>query len=267
MTVGRSVDRGLVGARVVSSTGGAGGYAELASVPAADHLGSGWAGDERRGRSACGRADRCPAARSGRIRPGERVLVEAAAGGVGSLLVQLAKRAGATVIAAAGGARKLEFACALGADVAVDYRRPSWTSEVGAAISPAGVDVVFDGVAARSPARPSSCSRGAAVFQHLAWRRAARGDQRPRAHRPRCDACAPGCRRGRRAGTPQRASPLLGCRRSASTRGRPAGAAGERRRGPSRDRGSGHHRQDSAHAVRTQHPGALRSLASNSPRK
>lgn len=80
------------------------------------------------------------------IRPGERVLVEAAAGGVGSLLVQLAKRAGATVIAAAGGARKLELACALGADVAVDYRRPSWTSEVGAAISPAGVDVVFDGV-------------------------------------------------------------------------------------------------------------------------
>lgn len=147
VTVGRSIDRGLVGARVVSSTGGAGGYAELASVPAAGVIPvpDGLAMSDAVALLADGRTAVRLLDQVG-IRPGERVLVEAAAGGVGSLLVQLAKRAGATVIAAAGGARKLELACALGADVAVDYRRPSWTSEVGAAISPAGVDVVFDGV-------------------------------------------------------------------------------------------------------------------------
>ena len=54
------------------------------------------------------------------IEPGATVLVEAAAGGVGSLLVQLAKRAGAFVIAAAGDEHKLEVPRSLGADVAAD---------------------------------------------------------------------------------------------------------------------------------------------------
>jgi len=80
------------------------------------------------------------------IRPGDTVLVEAAAGGVGSLLVQLAKRAGARVVAAAGGERKLAVAHALGADITVDYRVPSWTEEVRSAIGDSAVDVVFDGV-------------------------------------------------------------------------------------------------------------------------
>jgi NADPH2:quinone reductase len=75
-----------------------------------------------------------------RIRPGETVLVEAAAGGVGSLLVQLAAGAGARVIAAAGGQRKLALARELGAAVAVDYAEPDWTAGLE------GVDVVFDGV-------------------------------------------------------------------------------------------------------------------------
>ena len=80
------------------------------------------------------------------IQPGETVLIEAAAGGVGSLLVQLAKRAGARVIAAAGGERKLEVARAPGADIAIDYRRPSWTKEAASFVRDGGVDVVFDGV-------------------------------------------------------------------------------------------------------------------------
>jgi len=75
---------------------------------------------------------------------GERVLVEAAAGGVGTLLVQLAQAARATVAAAAAGARKVELARGLGAEVAVDYRKPGWTARVRKAVC--GVDVVFDGV-------------------------------------------------------------------------------------------------------------------------
>jgi NADPH:quinone reductase len=78
--------------------------------------------------------------RTAEPKPGERVLVEAAAGGVGGLLVQLAAAAGAHVIAAAGGARKLEVARSLGAAEVVDYRTPDWP----AAVDP--VDVVFDGV-------------------------------------------------------------------------------------------------------------------------
>ncbi|MEU8001498.1 zinc-binding dehydrogenase [Catellatospora sp. NPDC049111] len=57
-------------------------------------------------------------------------------GGLGAILVQLARAAGATVIAAARGTAKLER---IGADVAVDYSQPGWTEQVGP------VDVVLDG--------------------------------------------------------------------------------------------------------------------------
>jgi NADPH2:quinone reductase len=59
-------------------------------------------------------------------RAGETVLVEAAGGGVGTLLVQLARDAGARVIAAARGAAKLALAAELGADGTVDYGEPEW---------------------------------------------------------------------------------------------------------------------------------------------
>jgi NADPH2:quinone reductase len=64
--------------------------------------------------------------------------------GVGSLLVQLARNAGARVVAAAGGRRKLSLAGELGASVAVDYTEPGWTDRVRAQLD--GIDVVFDGV-------------------------------------------------------------------------------------------------------------------------
>jgi NADPH2:quinone reductase len=82
--------------------------------------------------------------RAANVRPGQTVLVEAAAGGVGSLLVQLARGAGARVVAAAGGPRKVSLATSLGADVAVDYTEPGWADRVRH--DTGGVDVVFDGV-------------------------------------------------------------------------------------------------------------------------
>jgi NADPH2:quinone reductase len=73
------------------------------------------------------------------------VLVNAAAGGVGSLLVQLAKRAGAkTVIAAASTAKKLDFARSLGADAGVDYTKPDWVDAVRAASGGAGPDIIYE---------------------------------------------------------------------------------------------------------------------------
>ena len=144
---GPGVDDDLVGARVVSTTGGTGGYAEFASVPAnglilvADCV-------ELADAAALLADGRTPTALIdlAAIEPGVTVLVEAAAGGVGSLLVQLAGHAGARVVAAAGGEEKLALARSLGAAVVVDYRRAGWVDEVAASLDGVAVDVVFDGV-------------------------------------------------------------------------------------------------------------------------
>ena len=75
---------------------------------------------------------------------GKTVLINAAAGGVGSLLVQLAKLGGARVIGAAGGAEKGKIVRELGADAAVDYRAAGWSERVREANGGRGVDVVFE---------------------------------------------------------------------------------------------------------------------------
>lgn len=86
------------------------------------------------------------ALRAGRLAAGESVLVHAAAGGIGHLVVQLARALGAgTVVATAGSAAKLDFARSIGADVAVDYTAPDWPDRVREAL-PGGVDVVADAV-------------------------------------------------------------------------------------------------------------------------
>ncbi|RSM76742.1 hypothetical protein DMH04_36075 [Kibdelosporangium aridum] len=74
------------------------------------------------------------------VAAGETVLVQPAAGGLGSVLVQLLTAAGARVIGVARGAEKLALVKDLGADVVADYTEPEWTTQVGV------VDVVFDGV-------------------------------------------------------------------------------------------------------------------------
>ena len=137
--VGAGVDPGLAGQRVVTSTGGSGGYAERVAVDAAAvfEVPSALPLDAAVALLADGRTA-TGLVRATRVRPGDRVLVEAAAGGVGGLLVQLAKAAGATVVGAAGGPAKV--AHVLGADSVVDYLRPEWPSAAGP------VDVVFDGV-------------------------------------------------------------------------------------------------------------------------
>jgi NADPH2:quinone reductase len=73
------------------------------------------------------------------------VLVNAAAGGVGSLLVQLARDSGARlVIAAAGSGEKRDLALALGADIAVDYSSPDWVDRVREATGGRGADIIYD---------------------------------------------------------------------------------------------------------------------------
>ena len=76
---------------------------------------------------------------------GDIVFVSAAAGAVGSAVVQIAKAKGMTVIGSAGGAEKCEFVRSLGADAVVDYKaQPILKGLAGAA--PQGIDVYFDNV-------------------------------------------------------------------------------------------------------------------------
>lgn len=80
------------------------------------------------------------------VRPGETVLVHAAAGGVGQLLVQLAKARGARVIATVGSAAKAEIAAAVGADDVIRYDEVADLAAAVRSVAPEGVHVVYDGV-------------------------------------------------------------------------------------------------------------------------
>jgi NADPH:quinone reductase len=79
-----------------------------------------------------------------RVEEGETVVVEAAAGGTGTLAVQIAKRAGARVIALASSDEKRNLALELGADAAVDSRSEDLRDEILAANDGEQVDVVLE---------------------------------------------------------------------------------------------------------------------------
>jgi NADPH2:quinone reductase len=80
----------------------------------------------------------------GRMQPGETVLVLGAAGGVGLAAIQIARQAGCTVIAAAGGAAKLALCREAGADQLIDYRASDLKEAVKAATGGRGADIVID---------------------------------------------------------------------------------------------------------------------------
>ncbi len=154
--VGHEVDRGWVDREVIAgtgerdsdglSTGPSGGYAEQALVPAQALIpipaGVGH-------RAAVALLHDGPTALQlldvAQASSGEWVLVNAASGGAGSLLVQLLHNRGAKVIGAARGTRKLGLISERGADVVVDYSEPGWTDQVRAAAGRAGVNVILDG--------------------------------------------------------------------------------------------------------------------------
>lgn len=80
------------------------------------------------------------------LREGETVLVHAGAGGVGSAAIQLARSAGARVIATAGGEEKVRLCEELGAEIAIDYREEEVIASVKEATAGRGADVIFDPV-------------------------------------------------------------------------------------------------------------------------
>jgi NADPH2:quinone reductase len=84
--------------------------------------------------------------RTFRVEPGHKILVHAAAGGVGLMLTQWAKHLGAMVIGTVGSAEKAELARANGADYVIDYRKEDFARRVREITNGEGVHVVYDGV-------------------------------------------------------------------------------------------------------------------------
>jgi NADPH2:quinone reductase len=95
---------------------------------------------------------------SARLQTGESVLVHAAAGGVGTLAVQLAKLMGAgTVIGTASTEEKLDLARELGADVGINYTEDDWVDRVRAATGGNGVQIVLEMVGGRIAQQSLQC--------------------------------------------------------------------------------------------------------------
>lgn len=146
--VGLGVGQSWTGRAVAVDTGQTGGYveravadlAQLIAVPDGVDMATA-AALLHDGRTALGLCEVVP------VHAGNRVLVLGAAGGLGLLLVQLARAGGARVVAAARGAAKLDLARELGAHATVDYSDTDWPARArAAAAGDHGFDVVFDGV-------------------------------------------------------------------------------------------------------------------------
>ena len=146
--LGADADASWSGKRVVVHLGAAsGGYAELAVAdqdalfPLADHVSATEAvAMVGTGRTALGILE------AAAITPDDVVLITAAAGGLGALLVQAARTAGAFVVGVAGGDDKVQLAKDLGADIAIDYKAEDWAERVRSELDSRGVTLALDGV-------------------------------------------------------------------------------------------------------------------------
>jgi NADPH:quinone reductase-like Zn-dependent oxidoreductase len=129
--VGDGVDPGRVGERVLAGTR-FGGYAETVNVAAADSVVLPDALSFEQGAAVPVNYATAWAALHGygSLRRGERVLIHAAAGGVGTAAIQFAKAAGAEVHGTASPAKHAKLA-EFGVDRAIDYRRDGWWRDVG----------------------------------------------------------------------------------------------------------------------------------------
>lgn len=141
-SLGENVSNLKVGQRVLATTS-SGGYAEYATAKAAltmpipDELGFGESTALLvQGLTALGLLNE--------TKSGQTILIHAAAGGVGTLLVQLAKQKGLKVIGTASSEAKLQMVADLGADYAINYSEDDWTDEVLKATDGKGVDWLIE---------------------------------------------------------------------------------------------------------------------------
>jgi NADPH2:quinone reductase len=147
-SVGLGVDESWLGRRVVAHLGaGSGGYAELAvrETEGLHVVPDGLADDAAVAMIGTGRTT-MGILEVAELTSDDVAIVTAAAGGIGSLLVQAAANVGASVVGLAGGSDKAERVRQLGADLAVDYSAPGWTDTVRDALAERQPTVAFDGV-------------------------------------------------------------------------------------------------------------------------
>jgi NADPH2:quinone reductase len=132
----------------VASARASGAYADEAIVPAAHlvHIPKGVSSQQAAALLLQGLTAHYLACDTFPIKPGDSALVHAAAGGVGLLLVQIAKRRGARVIGTAGSEDKARLAREAGADEVVIYTRDDFAAAARRFTGGRGVDVVYDGV-------------------------------------------------------------------------------------------------------------------------
>jgi len=139
---------GLAVGDAVAYTGVAGAYAERAAVPAERlvRVPDGVSMKQAAAVMLQGMTAHYLATTTFPLAPGHTCLVHAAAGGVGLLLVQMARRRGARVLATAGTEEKAALARGAGADEVVLYRQADFRDEVRRLTDGRGVDVVYDSV-------------------------------------------------------------------------------------------------------------------------
>jgi NADPH:quinone reductase len=144
--VGSQVQHVRVGDRVTSIVS-SGGYAEYATADASAviPIPPGISFAEATTIPVQGVSAYCLLKYGANLKPTDSVLIQAAAGGVGLYLVQLAKIFGVgKVIALASSSEKLNLLRSLGVDMAIDYTEPSWPDKVSEATQGIGVDVVLE---------------------------------------------------------------------------------------------------------------------------
>jgi NADPH2:quinone reductase len=146
--VGPDVTEFAPGDRVAYTHGGLGGYAEYNTVPARECVAVPNGIDDR---SACaamlqGMTAHYLVTDVYAVGAGTVALVHAAAGGVGNLVVQLARERGATVVATVGTPEKAAIARAAGAEHVIDYSTTDFGEEAKRLLGPRAFDVAYDGV-------------------------------------------------------------------------------------------------------------------------
>jgi NADPH:quinone reductase len=148
LAVGKAVTGLSIGQKVTYTNAGVGSYCTHVAVPADRIINVPEALDDIRVAAGMVRALTAQylLKQMRPLGPGTKVLIHAAAGGVGQILVQWAKLLGLEVFATAGSIEKIAFVKALGADHAINYLTQNFAAEVMRITKGQGVSVVFDSV-------------------------------------------------------------------------------------------------------------------------
>ncbi|MEV0948275.1 NADPH:quinone oxidoreductase family protein [Rhodococcus sp. NPDC049939] len=160
LAVGDGVTRFAVGDRVVGGPNlPAGGFAEMAVMSESNAFAAPAALDDAEASALTigYQTSWFALHRRTQLKPGETLLVHAAAGGVGSAAVQLGKAAGAKVIGVVGGPEKVEYCRKLGADLVIDRHTDDFVPLVKEFTDGRGADVVYDPVGGDAYTKSTKC--------------------------------------------------------------------------------------------------------------